>query len=209
MKLKEENFGHNDSITAVSKHQLDVHVQIYKGYIPKINEIHETLANDPQWPKSNSIYSHFRGLKLEESFALDAIILHELYFTNMGGHERGPLTETMSVLESCFGGFGAFKEDFIATATAARGWCVLGYEQRSGQYMNMLQDTHNQGVFTASHPVLVLDVYEHAYFIDYPNKKADYIKAFMDNINWAEVEKRVCIVNESKKAHEQGRMTFA
>ena len=124
-----------------------------------------------------------------KSFALDGVILHELYFENMTNAGKiGAATER--TLVKFFGSVEAWEKDFRACAASARGWCVTVYEQRSGTVRNILQDTHNTGVVVGAYPLIVLDVYEHAYFFDYKTDKAAYIDAFLKAVDWACVEKR-------------------
>ena len=97
-------------------------------------------------------------------------------------------------MDKFFGGLANWKEDFTACAKAARGWCVFAYEQRTGACRNILLDTHDEGNIAASYPIIVLDVYEHAYFSDYGTDKAAYINRFINNIPWDAVEKRAAVV---------------
>lgn len=83
--------------------------------------------------------------------------------------------------------------DFVATAKASRGWAVLCYDQRSYRLRNISLDSHDLGNIAYSAPILVLDVYEHAYFLQYADNKSEYINRFMDNINWYVVNQRMGI----------------
>ncbi|TYP57883.1 superoxide dismutase [Thermosediminibacter litoriperuensis] len=162
---------------------------LYKGYVNKVNEIRSLLpAADRQ--KANATYSEFRGLKKGETYAIDGVILHELYFENLGGPGGMPRGDLMRRLEKDFGSYQSWLEDFTATGISARGWAVLVYDPRDCRLHNYLLDAHDHGVVQNTMAVLVLDVYEHAYFIDYGTRKADYIRAFMRNVDWTVAEKR-------------------
>ncbi len=179
-----------EGIDVVSRKQFEVHLELYKGYINKINEIWEKLKGDAERKEANATYSYYRGLKKGETYALNAVILHELYFANIGGNKKSPNGFVLDMLTNDFGSFDRWKQDFIACGKAARGWAVLAYDQRSKHLRNFLLDSHDEGPIWNAYPILVLDVYEHAYYIDYANKKAEYIDNFMKDIDWDIVNTR-------------------
>lgn len=189
-QLNKINFQYNSTIQAVSKKQYDVHLELYEGYINKINEIWNELQQDPQREKANATYSKYRGLKKGETYALDGVILHELYFENLGGANNNPGGAGLNFINTYFGSYENWKQDFTACGKAARGWVILAYDQRSKSMINILCDSHDEGIVCNSFPLIVLDVYEHAYYVDYPNKKADYIERFLMNINWDVINRR-------------------
>lgn len=191
MKINEVDFNYNDTITVVSKKQFDAHKSLYSGYVSKTNEITDILETNGQRPTANSTYSHYRGLKQGETFAIDGVILHELYFENIGGLKIPTPQIFLRIVNKYFGSFDNWKDDFIACATASRGWCVFSYEQRTRSFRNFSQDFHNEGVVVSAYPILVIDMYEHAYFFDYLTNKNAYIINFLSNINWAAVENRM------------------
>lgn len=182
------------NITAVSKKQFDVHQELYKGYVKKVNEVWNKLAGDAEREEANATYSYYRGLKLGETYALDGVILHEMYFSNLGGRSKEPYGKALEVIKQNFGSYEDWAKDFVACGKAARGWAVLAYDQRSRSLHNFMSDAHDVGAIWTAYPILILDVYEHAYFIDYANKKADYIDHFMMNINWDIVNKRASVL---------------
>ncbi|BCN30297.1 superoxide dismutase [Anaeromicropila herbilytica] len=189
MSIEMVDFKYSNDITVVNRIQYDEHLKLYKGYVNKYNEIEELLL-DANREEANSTYSNYRGLKRGESFALNGIILHELYFENIGGNT--PLPEEMDgYLKHGFDNFDMWREDFVATAKASRGWAILSYEQRSRKLMNVSLDAHDHGNIALSYPILVLDMYEHAYFLDYGTEKGMYIDAFIENINWQVVKNRL------------------
>ena len=191
MAIEKMNFEHTNEITVVNKPQFDAHIRLYEGYVNKINEIDKDLSEDPQISQANATYSKYRGLKRGETFAMNGVILHELYFQNMGGTQNEPDEATMNRIGNAFGDFEHWKEDFIATAKASRGWAVLVFDQRSRGLRNASLDLHDYGNITLSFPILVLDVYEHAYFLQYADNKNAYINNFMYNTNWDVVRRRL------------------
>ncbi|MFZ5352804.1 MAG: superoxide dismutase [Bacillota bacterium] len=183
-----------DSIKVISEKQFMVHMELYKGYVNKINEIWEKLSEDANRDEANATYSYYRGLKKGETYALDGVILHELYFANIGGDNKSPGEHTAMLLEKHFGSLENWVRDFIACGKAARGWAMLAYDQRSKKLCNFLLDAHDEGVIVNAYPILIMDVYEHAYYIDYANKKDEYINNFMKDINWDVVNMRAMVL---------------
>lgn len=189
-RLEKVNFQYNNTINAVSKEQYNAHLALYEGYINKINEIRSELAIAPEREKANATFSKYRGLKKGETYALDGVILHELYFDNLGGSDNIQNGLALDLINQFFGSYENWKSDFIACGKAARGWAILAYDQRSKSLMNILCDSHDEGIIMNAYPLVVMDVYEHAYFADYLNRKADYIDKFMMDINWKAVNRR-------------------
>jgi Fe-Mn family superoxide dismutase len=178
----------------VTRKQFDDHLTLYNGYIEKTNEITKVLAEQPEYASANATAGHYRGWKKSEPYAINAVILHELYFQNLG-NESGPMgKKAQHLMDRYFAGTDKWKEDFIACATSARGWCILAYEQRTGCCRNVLLDAHDDGNIATAYPIIVLDMYEHAYFLDYGTDKIAYINRFISQIPWNNIEKRAATV---------------
>jgi Fe-Mn family superoxide dismutase len=178
------------NLNGISQRQITEHFDIlYKGYVKKVNEISEKLPHASK-EEANPTYSCFRELKLEETFARNGAVLHELYFLNLGGYNREPSNLLIEALARSFGSYKEWEKDFKATALSARGWAMLVFDPRDENLRNYLLDAHNIGVVIHSMPLLVLDVYEHAYFIDYGARRKPYVDAFMSNIDWDVVNQR-------------------
>ena len=185
-------FTYTDDIKVINREQFEAHMRLYEGYVTNINKVDaELLHGNAQRDQSNTTFSYYRELKRGETFALNGVILHELYFENIGGNTAKPQPTTREMLENDFGNIQNWQADFIATAKASRGWAVLSYDQRSQRLRNISLDAHDVGNIAYSAPILVLDMYEHAYFLQYADKKADYINNFMNNINWNVIEERL------------------
>jgi Fe-Mn family superoxide dismutase len=159
--------------------------------VNKLNEVWEKLQTVDR-SKANQNYSEYRALKVDESFNLMGVFLHELYFENIkdgaGSKPDAKLTEQM---DGAFGSADKWKEDLRACGTALRGWAILVYDLNTGSLINNGLDAHNSYGLLNAIPLLVMDVYEHAYYVDYGPKRAGYIEAFIENINWNVVEKRL------------------
>lgn len=185
-------FPFNDNITVVNEIQFKNHYLLYQGYVNKYNEIVGIIQlGEEQAEEANSTYSKFRSLKRGESYSLNAIILHELYFSNIGGKANDIPIEIQNLIVKSFGSMENWRLDFIATAKASRGWAILAYEQRTQRLINMSLDAHDMGGIVYAFPILVLDVYEHAYFMQYGVDKVSYINNFLYDVNWPVVSARV------------------
>ena len=183
------DFAYNT--TVVSKKQFDEHMKLYHGYVDKTNAISAQLANDGDRAGANATYSLYRGLKKGESYALDGCLLHELYFQNLSDGKTPMGGATEALLKKQFGSVENWIADCKACGLSARGWCVLVYEQRTETCRNLLLDLHNEGLVLGAYPLVVLDMYEHAYFLDYATDKGAYIQSFINGIHWGVVESRV------------------
>jgi len=134
-----------------------------------------------------------RALKRDELMALGAIELHELYFGNLGGEGNKIPEDMRATLEEHFGTVAAWRREFVGLAQSlagGSGWVVLGWSRRQRRLYNYIADDDTRtGVDTA--PVLVLDMYEHAYHIDFGANATAYVDAFMRNVDWAAVTRRI------------------
>lgn len=180
----------------LSDRQLSEHHDVlYAGYVNKLNEIEEKLPSADKG-KANATFSDFRALKKEEVFAQNGILLHELYFENISPAaapaeaDRAIPEVLQQSIEKDFGSLEAWQEDFLACGMSSRGWVILAQNPADGKLHNYIADVHDVGGVWGAKPLLVLDMYEHSYFIDYGTKKKDYINAFIKNINWEIAENR-------------------
>lgn len=181
---------YNLILDGISERTLKEHYKLYEGYVNKTNEIWDKLLTADK-SKANATYSNYRELKLEETYALDGVKLHELYFENLGGSGGPAVGLIASIIECDFGTYENWLTDFKACALSARGWTALCFDPIDLKLHNYLQDLHNHGIVSRSTPLLIIDTYEHAYFIDYGADKKGYIEAFMKNVKWSEVNRRV------------------
>ncbi len=176
----------------ISDQQVEYHFEThYKGYVTKINEVWEKLETVDR-TKANQNSSDYRALKVEESFNYMGVVLHELYFENIkDGRNTAPSEKLTALVTRDFGSFDRWKEDFRACGIALRGWAVLVYDLTSGRIISNGLDAHNMYGLLNTVPLLVLDVYEHAYYADQGPKRPPYIDAFFENVNWDVVNKRL------------------
>lgn len=174
----------------ISRRTMEEHFKLYEGYVKKYNDIVTRLSqinHDPA--QANSTYSEIRELKLELSFAIGGVKNHELYFAILGGESGRPTGRLESEIERCFGSIEAWETDLKASAMAARGWVWLAYDQDWNYLFNYIGDAQNTYPIWNANPILALDMYEHAYFIDYGTANASYIEAFMSVLDWKVIER--------------------
>ncbi|MBI4020439.1 MAG: superoxide dismutase [Candidatus Aenigmarchaeota archaeon] len=168
----------------LSEKQLAEHHDVlYAGYVKKIDEIREKLKS-VTLDTANATFSDLRELKIEETFATNGVRLHEWYFDNMGDVAKAH-GDILKLIERDFGSFEAWAKEFAACGLVSRGWVVLAYDLADGRLHNYVCDVHNQGGVWGCIPLLILDVYEHAYFIDYATSRKKYVELFMQHINWS------------------------
>jgi Fe-Mn family superoxide dismutase len=192
--IQAKTFENLSTVEGISQNQLEQHLGLYKGYVVKINDIESQIqAMQPDLEKMNATYSPYRELHAEQTYALNGVILHEYYFENLGGALK-KATETQMVhkiFTQEFGTWNNYVNHLLAVGKSSRGWALTGYNMRDHRVHNYALDLHNQGVPVNVIPLLVLDVYEHAYMIDFGTKRPAYLEAFMNNVNWAVVDERL------------------
>ncbi len=174
-----------------SKETLDLHYSIlYKGYIDKTNAVLKKIEQ----ARANNNFENIKCLEKELSFQGSGVILHELFFKNMS-----PINKLSSAnyrllqkIADDFGSFESFKSQFMAAATVveASGWCILAWVP-SFEKLEILQcEKHQNLTLWGSRPLLVLDMWEHSYYLQYKTKRQDYISAFWNLIDWKAVSER-------------------
>lgn len=191
-KLSPKTFSQSlYSMKGISKKTIEEHLKLYQGYVNKYNEIRERLSSlsDDDYGKANQTYSLIREFKVELTFAWGGVVNHEIYFTHLGGKGGSPSGELLKQIKKDFGSLESFKKDLKATGLAARGWVWTAWNNKEERLFNYLGDAQNSFPVWYAVPILALDTYEHAYFIDYGVNRASYIDAFLDNLDWEEVEK--------------------
>ncbi len=176
----------------ISKATHDSHLTLWQGYANKTNEIRKTLAElEPDPTKANQIYSQIRGLKVNYAFALGGFINHNVYFETLGGEGGHPMGDIEALIEESYSSLEHWEADFRATGLSSRGWVYLGYshdEQRVFNYAGDSQDTFPAWNHTL---LLAMDVYEHAYYLDFKTARAKYIEAYLQCVDWNAVNARI------------------
>jgi superoxide dismutase, Fe-Mn family len=160
----------------------------YGGAVRRLNAITAELARLDPAKAPNYVLN---GLKREELIAANSMILHEIYFSGLGGRDAPP-ADLAAALEQDFGSVARWQAEFAAMGKAlagGSGWVLLTWSPREGRLLNQWAADHTHALAGAQ-PILALDMYEHAYHLDYGAKAAAYVDAVMRNINWAWVAQR-------------------
>jgi Fe-Mn family superoxide dismutase len=173
-------------LDGISRVTVEAHYKLYQGYVAKRNEILGRLA-DVDLSSANQVYSEVRALKVDLTFAIGGIKNHEIYFEHLGGDGGDPDGVFAQLVERDFGSASAWREDLKATGMAGRGWAWTAYDWDEGRLFNYIGDTQNTYPIWNATPLVALDVYEHAYFLDYQTDRASYIDAFFANLDWTTV----------------------
>ncbi len=176
----------------MSDQLLTNHFALYEGYVKNTNALLELLATkEPGTPE-------YAELKRRFGWEWNGMRLHELYFGNMRkeeGMENGELGMESGIreaIEKNFGGFEKWKKDFVGVGTMRGiGWVILAKDPGNGRLFNTWINEHDGGHLAGATPLLVMDVFEHAFMLDYGLKRADYIEAFFKVIDWQVVEGRL------------------
>ncbi|MBA7627318.1 Superoxide dismutase [Fe] [subsurface metagenome] len=170
---------------------LNNHFTLYQGYVTNTNKLLDSLGAMLKEDKVGT--PEYAELKRRLGFEFNGMRLHEYYFENLGG--KGTLDKSGKLgkkLAEEFGSYENWEKDFKATATMRGiGWAILYQDNVTGRLLNQWINEHETGHPAGCTPILVLDVFEHAFMIDYGLKRADYIEAFFNNVNWSVVEARL------------------
>ena len=167
------------------------HFTLYQGYVTNTNKVLDTL--ELMLKEGKAANPEFAELKRRLGWEFNGMRLHEYYFENLGG--TAPLNvdgRLWKKLAESFGSVDAWEKEFRATgAMRGIGWIVLYQDPADGRLINFWINEHDQGHPAGCMPILVMDVFEHAFMLDYGLKRADYIEAFFKNIDWKVVEARL------------------
>jgi Fe-Mn family superoxide dismutase len=173
-------------LDGISRETVEAHYKLYQGYVAKRNEILARLA-EIDLSAANQVFSDVRALKVDLTFAVGGVKNHEIYFEHLGGDGGDPDGPFGTLVRRDFGSIDAWRADLTATAMAGRGWAWTAYDWDEGRLFNYVGDAQNTFPIWNAAPLVALDVYEHAYFLDYRTDRAAYIEAFFRNLDWAVV----------------------
>lgn len=168
------------------------HIELYKNYVACFNKTSAELDGIPR-EDANATCSVFRDTKLAEQSNMAALYLHELYFANIAAPVSELAMDSLSYmrLSRDWGNFDSWQEDFIACAMSAQsGWAVCCFNTYLQAYVNIIIDGHDRNVPMGCVPVIVMDMWEHAYFHDYLKNKRQYLYNMMAQLNWDVIENR-------------------
>jgi Fe-Mn family superoxide dismutase len=170
---------------------LKMHFKLYQGYVTNTNAVLKRLQELTANGQSKS--PEFGALKRHLGWEFDGMLLHEYYFENLGGNGT-PLADNEPLakkIKEDFGSYDAWKADFVATGSMRGiGWVVAYVEPKSGRLINVWINEHDLGHLAGATPIVIMDVFEHAYITQFGLDKAKYIDVFFNNLNWNVAGKR-------------------
>lgn len=193
MTYQSKDYNRLLGMEGFSETLLKNHFTLYQGYVTNTNKLMDALSQLLREGKTGT--PEYAELKRRLGWEFNGMRLHEYYFENVGG--KGGIDKGGKLIQKLAGSFGsyeAWEKDFRATGSMRGiGWAVLYQDILSGKFINFWINEHEVGHPAGGMPILIMDVFEHAFMIDYGLKRADYIEAFFRNINWVEVEKRLLL----------------
>ena len=173
-------------LDGISRETIEAHYKLYQGYVNKRNEILAKLA-EVDLASANQVSSELRALKVELTFAIGGVKNHEIYFEHLGGDGGDPDGLIGALIKRDFGTASDWRADLKATGMGGRGWAWTAYDWDEQRLFNYIGDAQNTFPIWNATPLVALDVYEHAYFLDYQTDRASYIDAFFNNLDWATI----------------------
>jgi Fe-Mn family superoxide dismutase len=191
MAYEAKDFNKLIGMEGFSETLLKNHFTLYQGYVTNTNKVMDILASMVKEGKIGT--PEYAELKRRMGFEFNGMRLHEYYFENLGG--KGSLDRSGKLgkrMAEDFGSYEDWEKDFKGTgAMRGIGWAILYQDNMTGKLVNQWINEHETGHFAGCTPVLVMDVFEHAFITDYGLKRAEYIEAFFKNVNWQAVESRL------------------
>lgn len=194
VSYKTKDFSYLKGLKGLSDQQIEIHLGLYAGYVTNTNKLNEEIAALLQAGKGAT--PEYAELSRRLGFEYNGMILHEYYFGNLsanGGGQPAAGSATRSAIEASFGSWDNWIADFTNVGKfRGVGWSVLFQDPTTGRLSNHWITLHQDGNPAGFKPILVLDVWEHAFLIDYkPAERAKYIDAFFQNVDWNAVEQRI------------------
>lgn len=191
MSYKAKDFSKLIGIKGMSDTLLENHFTLYQGYVTNTNKMIESL--EQMLKNGKTANAEYAELKRRFGWEFNGMRLHEYYFENLGG--KKPLDHYGNLgkqIQCDFGSYEVWEKDFRATGSMrGLGWVVLYEDLTNGRLFNVWINEHDVSHPSGCNPLLIMDVFEHAFLLDYGLKKADYIEAFFKIINWPVVEARL------------------
>lgn len=199
---KAKNFDHLlGKIAGLDDALLKMHFKLYEGYVNNTNSVLQKIQNLTNQGQSRT--PEFAGLKRILGWEFDGMLLHEYYFENLGGTQPLDHNDPLAIkMVSDFGGYDQWKADFISTGMMRGiGWVVAYIEPKTGRLLNEWINEHDLGHLAGGTPILIMDVFEHAYITQFALDRNKYIEVFFNNINWDVASKRFKKAVQSTALH--------
>src|SRR3954454_7678681 len=191
-------------LQGISDQTLEMHFKLYEGYVKETNRLTEKISDflkDGQVDQEEM--PAYSELTRRLGFEYNGMVLHEYYFGNMnkgGSPDPGKQSNFYKAAEAAFGSYDIWKADFVSIGKMRGvGWAICFQDPKHGRLSNHWVTLHEIGNVAGYQPVLVMDVWEHAFLLDYkPAERPKYIEAFLANVNWRAVEDRLTVGNNNK-----------
>jgi superoxide dismutase, Fe-Mn family len=185
-------------LKGISDQTLEMHFKLYEGYVKETNNLTDRIT---EFIKDGNVDQEempaYSELTRRLGFEYNGMVLHEYYFDNLqtggGTGDPGSNSTFLKAAESTFGSYEIWKTDFIGIGKMRGvGWAICNQNPANGRLSNHWITLHETGNVAGFNPILVMDVWEHAFLLDYkPAERPKYIEAFFSNINWSAAEKRL------------------
>jgi superoxide dismutase, Fe-Mn family len=191
MKYEPKSFEHLLGTKGFSDQLLKNHFTLYQGYVTNTNKLTDLLGQIAQDGKTGT--PEYAEVKRRFGWEFNGMRLHELYFGNMTKDAAAPDANSAFIKKvgSDFGGYSQWEKEFKATgALRGIGWVVLSYDPIGARLFNLWINEHDVGHLAGTAPLLIMDVFEHAFITDYGLKRADYIEAFYKAVDWKTISQR-------------------
>jgi Fe-Mn family superoxide dismutase len=190
IEYKPKVYKHLLGMEGFSDDLLNIHFTLYQGYVSNTNLIQNEIKSLHEDSKVNFLL--YSSLKRRLAWEFNGMRLHEMYFDNLGGDGKPSLaSDLVRVIAEQYGSYELWKKDFIQTGLMRGiGWTILCRDNQTGKLFNIWINEHDVGQLALSTPLLIMDVFEHAYITQYRLDRGKYIDAFFANIDWAVVDKR-------------------
>ena len=192
MNYQAKNYDHLLGLSGLSDQLLKNHFTLYQGYVTNFNKVNDILVAMEKDGKFGT--PEYAELNRRLGWEFNGMRLHEYYFENLSKEARaiGKDSALAKKIVVEFGSYEAWEKDFRAMlAMRGIGWVILYYDKQADRLFNVWINEHDAGHFAGAKPILVMDVFEHAYMLDYGIKRADYIEAIMKAISWESAEQRM------------------
>ncbi|MDP3057715.1 MAG: Fe-Mn family superoxide dismutase [bacterium] len=186
MAYEAKDFSSLLGVKGLSENLLKAHFTLYQGYVANTNKLLDLLdTKEAGTPEYSELQRRF-------GWEWNGMRLHELYFENLSNESNElPGGKLRAKMEKIYGSLEQWEKNFAGVGMMRGiGWTILFYDELSGELFNVWINEHDAGHLAGAVPLLVMDVFEHAYLADYGIKRADYIEAFFKAIDWLAVEKR-------------------
>lgn len=199
------NYDHLFLLPGFSEISMRNHLTLYHGYVKNANLLAEMMREWLMVGKSGLI--EWAEFKRRFAWEFNGMRLHELYFENLTATATAldRQSQLYKKIEADFGQYGLWERGFKETGgMRGVGWVILAYDVPTGRLFNVWLDEHDSGLLVDTLPLLVMDVFEHAFLIDYGLKRQDYVEAFFNVIDWVRVEKRLADCLKTQPANAGG-----